>query len=68
MAEQGFDMIIHPDGRTEVEVVGVQGPACLKESKELHDLLGGEGEVRHTPDMHRRETPGQQIRGKAGGS
>lgn len=37
-----IDVTIHPDGRVEVKVRGVDGPACLTATKKLEQYLGGQ--------------------------
>lgn len=42
MAEEKVEVTIHPDGKVEMHVVGVQGMACLVSTEELTRILGGE--------------------------
>ncbi|HUH00893.1 MAG TPA: DUF2997 domain-containing protein [Kofleriaceae bacterium] len=36
-----IEVTIHPDGRVEVQVRGVQGPGCVAATKKLEQYLGG---------------------------
>lgn len=38
-----IEVTIHPDGRVEIKVRGVEGPACLTATKKLEKYLGGSG-------------------------
>lgn len=48
---QEIDVVITPEGKVEVKVRGVKGPACLSLTKELERYLGGQVEHReHTAE------------------
>ena len=38
---QEIEVIIHSDGRVEVDIRGVKGAACLDITREMEQLLGG---------------------------
>lgn len=42
MAEEIINVTILPDGKVEIEVNGIPGMACLSETEDLLQLLGGE--------------------------
>jgi Protein of unknown function (DUF2997) len=44
MAEEIIEVTISPAGKVEMHVRGVEGMACLDETRELIELLGGEVE------------------------
>ena len=46
---------VSPDGEITIETRGFKGPACLKESKFLKDLLGKELSQQLTPAFYQEE-------------
>ena len=46
---------VSPDGEITIETRGFRGPACLKESKFLKDLLGKELSQQLTPAYYQEE-------------
>ncbi|MDW8106355.1 MAG: DUF2997 domain-containing protein [Armatimonadota bacterium] len=46
MELQEVEVIIHPDGRVELQVRGVQGARCLDITKDLEAALGNQIESR----------------------
>ena len=46
---------VSPDGEITIETRGFKGPACLKESKFLKDLLGKELSQQLTPAYYQEE-------------
>ena len=46
------EVTIHPDGRVEVKVRGVEGRACLAATKKLEQYLGGQVTRELTDEYH----------------
>jgi len=42
MADEIIEVRISPDGKVAMHVQGVEGMACLEDTRELIELLGGE--------------------------
>ena len=42
MADEIIEVTISPDGKVAMHVQGVEGMACLEDTRELIELLGGE--------------------------
>ena len=66
MSQKGFDLTVSPTGKTRVEAVGYQGSSCLTATKQLHDALGGAGEVEATSAMHEQESQDDRLRNSQG--
>ena len=42
MSDEQIEVTIHPDGRVELHVVGVEGMSCVELTEPLVRVLGGE--------------------------
>jgi hypothetical protein len=57
MAEQEtVNVIIHPDGRVEIQVCGVKGESCLEVTKAVEEALGNKVKRELTSEMYETET------------
>lgn len=57
MAEQEtVNVIIHPDGRVEIQVCGVKGEGCLEVTKAVEEALGNKVKREPTSEMYETET------------
>ncbi len=52
MADETIDIIIHPDGRVELQVCGVKGERCLEVTKAVEEVLGGKVQRDFTSEMY----------------
>ena len=59
MEIQEVEVIIRPDGATELRVRGAKGPACLALTQELEALLGGAPVSRTTTAEFHEQTSQQ---------
>lgn len=59
---------IHPDGRVEMEVVGVQGPSCEELLKPFEELLGVVQEKTRKPEYYVLRASGKVRTGRGEGS
>lgn len=55
MAEDTVDIIIHPDGRVEIQVCGVKGERCLEVTEAVEEALGGQVQRDFTAEMYETE-------------
>ena len=52
MADETIDLIIHADGRVEIQVCGVKGERCLEVTKAVEEVLGNKLERQVTSEMY----------------
>jgi acylphosphatase len=69
MADDTIDIVIHADGRVEIQVCGVKGERCLEVTKAVEEALGGKVERQVTSEMYEteEETTSQTDIQKLGG-
>ena len=56
MSEETVNVVIHPDGRVELQVCGVKGEKCLEVTKAVEEVLGNEVKRDFTSEMYETET------------
>ncbi len=56
MEEETVNVIIHPDGRVELQVCGVKGEKCLEVTKAVEEVLGNKVQRQFTSEMYETET------------
>lgn len=56
MEEETVNVIIHPDGRVELQVCGVKGEGCLDVTKAVEEVLGNRVQRQFTSEMYEAET------------
>lgn len=55
MEEETVNVIIHPDGRVELQVCGVKGEKCLEVTKAVEEALGNKVQREFTSEMYETE-------------
>jgi len=53
--EETVEVIIHPDGRVELQVCGVKGDKCLEVTAAVEEALGGKVKRQPTSEMYETE-------------
>lgn len=56
MDEETVNVIIHPDGRVELQVCGVKGEKCLEVTRAVEEALGNKVKRELTSEMYETET------------
>ncbi len=56
MEEETVNVIIHPDGRVELQVCGVKGEKCLEVTKAVEEVLGNKVQRQFTSEMYETES------------
>ncbi len=66
--EETVNVIIHPDGRVEIQVCGVKGEKCLEVTKAVEEALGNKLAREFTSEMYEieEETVTQEDKRKLG--
>lgn len=59
MAEETVNIIIHPDGRVELQVCGVKGEKCTEVTQAVEDALGNKVKREFTSEMYETEVESQ---------
>ncbi len=54
--EETVNVVIHPDGRVEIQVCGVKGEKCLEVTKAVEEALGNKVQREFTSEMYETET------------
>jgi hypothetical protein len=55
MTEETVTVIIHPDGRVELQVCGVKGENCIEVTRAVEDALGNKLKREFTSEMYEPE-------------
>lgn len=68
MEEETINVIIHPDGRVELQVCGVKGDKCLEVTRAVEEALGNKVKREFTSEMYETEieTEAQKEQRKLG--
>lgn len=71
MSNKVIDIIVRPDGRIEIDVLGVEGPVCEELVRQLLREIGADEksvELRRKPEFYRAVStrPSQTVRGGQG--
>lgn len=68
MEEETFNVIIHPDGRVELQVCGVKGDKCLEVTRAVEEALGNRVKREFTSEIYETEieTEAQKEQRKLG--
>ncbi len=53
--EETVNVIIHPDGRVEIQVCGVKGDKCLEVTQAVEEVLGNKVSREFTSEMYETE-------------
>lgn len=53
--EETVNVVIHPDGRVEIQVCGVKGEKCLEVTKAVEEALGNKVKREFTSEMYETE-------------
>lgn len=56
MEEETVNVIIHPDGRVELQVCGVKGEKCLEVTSAVEEALGNKVQREFTSEMYETES------------
>lgn len=56
MEEETVNVVIHADGRVELQVCGVKGDKCLEVTAAVEAALGGKVKRENTSEMYETET------------
>lgn len=68
MEEETINVIIHPDGRVELQVCGVKGDKCLEVTRAVEEALGNRVKREFTSEIYETEieTEAQKEQRKLG--